>query len=142
MVNEVLIEMLVPERRLEQIMKENPWQDDNLLVGKEVSLKLVRREQYPRKHEEDTAGGKVLPPEILYFSLELAKDAVIGLAMGLLSSWIYDKLKEEKAWSVRINGITVELSKKKIAELLIKELKRKTRRRVRKQHRRRKPLRK
>jgi len=81
------------------------------------------------------------PQEILYFSLELAKDAVIGLAIGLLSSWIYDKLKKEEVWSFRINGITVELSKTKIAELLTKELKRKTRPTVRKQHRRRKQLR-
>ena len=91
---DVLIEMLVTRRNLEQLYGENLWQDDELLIGKGISLKLRRREQFPRIHQGEIAVGKVLPPEILQFSLEFAKDVVLGVALGLLSNWIYDKVNK------------------------------------------------
>jgi len=128
--------MLVTRRNLEQLCEENLWQDNELHVGKGISLRLRRREQFPRIHQGDRAGGKVLPPEILQFSLEFAKDVVLGVALGLLSNWIYDKVKNEKVVVIRINGIKVEASKEKIKELLIKELQKKTRSSKRTSHKR------
>ncbi len=47
------------------------------------------------------------------------------IALGLVSSWLYGKIKENKAYKISINGIAVELDKQKIMDLLKQELKEK-----------------
>ena len=64
-------------------------------------------------------------PTFIQISVIIGREIVLPIALGLVSSWFYDKIKENKAYKISINGIAVELDKQKIMDLLKQELKEK-----------------
>jgi hypothetical protein len=62
-------------------------------------------------------------PEIIKLTLILVKDVALPIALGVASNWLYDKIKDIRTQKVRINGIEVRIDKKRIEELLAKEIK-------------------
>ncbi len=64
-------------------------------------------------------------PTFIQISLIVGKDILLPVALGLVSSWLYDKIKEKKVYKILINGIEAELDKQKIMELMNQEIKEK-----------------
>jgi hypothetical protein len=64
-------------------------------------------------------------PTFIQISFVIGRDVVLPIALGLVSNWLYDKVKEKKAYKINIDGSTVELDKNKILELIKKGLKEK-----------------
>jgi hypothetical protein len=67
-------------------------------------------------------GGTVIQeafpaPSIFYLTIEVSKDIAIGVAAGLISAWLYDKLKGKK-----VNEITIEMTKAEYNEGEIKRI--------------------
>jgi hypothetical protein len=94
---------------------------DKVKVADGISLRLEKSETWSRKGR--FVGGKVPPPEILDFVVFIAKDVALPIAVSLLSSWIYDKLKRDKVLTVTIDGVRVEGDPEEIKELLAESLK-------------------
>jgi hypothetical protein len=68
-------------------------------------------------------GGKIFEaldfPSILYATACFGKNVVLPIAVSLLSSYLYDKLKERKDNKLRINGTQVEINAEKIEQLIL-----------------------
>src|SRR3990170_2435295 len=64
-------------------------------------------------------------PTFIQISVIVGRDAILPIALGIVSNWLYDKIKEKKAYKININGLRVELDKDKIADLLKQEIREK-----------------
>lgn len=58
-------------------------------------------------------------PSWIVITVEISKDVALPLAVGIISSYIYDKLKNRKNERVVIFNQTVEINAKKIEKLII-----------------------
>lgn len=58
-------------------------------------------------------------PSWLIISIEIGKNVVLPLALSILSSYLYDKLKDKKNSRVVINNQLVEIDAKKIEKLIL-----------------------
>ena len=56
-------------------------------------------------------------PDIIHISLILARDVVLPIALGVLSNWLYDKIKG-KATKIKVNGVEVQIDKDEIKRIL------------------------
>lgn len=120
--NETHFTMVVFQRHLKTILGgKNSRRGVIVKIADGVSLRLERSEQCSRDRGE-IGGGKVPPPEVVEFALFLAKNVALPLVLGIVSSWIYDKIKRNMALSVTINGVTVSGSIEQIKEILEEEL--------------------
>lgn len=64
-------------------------------------------------------------PTFIRISVIVGREVILPIASGIVSSWLYDKIKDKKAYRININGLRVELDKDKIADLLRQEIKEK-----------------
>lgn len=68
-------------------------------------------------------GGRIFEaidfPSILYASVYVGEHVLLPVAAGLLSRYLYDKLKERKDNKLRINGTQVDVNAEKIEQLII-----------------------
>ena len=89
-----------------------------ITVGNEIEMSkgVILRYEGTRLCESVDA------PSITQLTLFISIDVMLPIALGLVSSWIYDKIKDEKTCTVRINGIEAKVDKQKISELLAMEL--------------------
>jgi hypothetical protein len=58
-------------------------------------------------------------PTIVKITAYIGEHVVLPLAVGFLSRYLYDKLKEKKDSKLRINGTQVEINAEKIEQLII-----------------------
>jgi len=58
-------------------------------------------------------------PTLLLISAYIGEHAVLPVAAGLLSRYLYDKLKDRKTSKITINGISVEINAEKIQQLIL-----------------------
>jgi len=63
-------------------------------------------------------------PEIINIALTIGEHVVLPIAVGILSRYLYDKLKDRKASKVTINHTQVEINADKIETLILEILKR------------------
>jgi hypothetical protein len=64
-------------------------------------------------------------PTFIQISVIIGKEILLPIALGLVSSWLYDKIKDKKAYKISINGREAELNKQKLLELMKQEIKEK-----------------
>jgi hypothetical protein len=62
-------------------------------------------------------------PEIVSIAIYVAKHVALPIAVGVLSRYLYDKLKDKKNSKVTINNVPVEINAEKIENLVIEILK-------------------
>jgi hypothetical protein len=58
-------------------------------------------------------------PSWLIISIEIGKNVALPVALGILSSYLYDKLKNRKNNRVVINNQPVEIDAKKIEQIIL-----------------------
>jgi hypothetical protein len=58
-------------------------------------------------------------PSWLIISVEIGKNVVLPVAVGILSNYIYDKLKDRKNNKIVINNQPVEINAKKIEQVIL-----------------------
>jgi hypothetical protein len=58
-------------------------------------------------------------PELFRFSIFVAEHIALPIAVGLLSRYLYDKLKNKKQTEIIINYVTVEINAEKIEQLIL-----------------------
>lgn len=64
-------------------------------------------------------------PDIIRVVLEIGEEVAIGIGAGLISAWLYDKLKERKVEKLRIERIEVRIDKGEIERILIEKIEQK-----------------
>lgn len=57
-------------------------------------------------------------PSIFQFALNIGKDFPVGVAAGLASTWLYNKLKGRKVTKLMIEKTEVELEENKIKKVI------------------------
>lgn len=62
-------------------------------------------------------------PELFNFSIYIAEHIALPIAVGLLSRYIYDKLKDKKDTEIKINNTSIEINAEKIEQLILVILK-------------------
>ena len=58
-------------------------------------------------------------PNILVITVEIGKNVVLPIALGILSNYLYDKLKNRKNKTISVNGKAVEIDPKKIGQAIL-----------------------
>lgn len=59
---------------------------------------------------------------ILQFTLSIGQNVVLPTVVGILSSYLYDKLKERKAQGIKIGDAYTSIDEKQIYQAIMKEL--------------------
>ena len=62
-------------------------------------------------------------PDIIHITIAIAEGMSIGIASGLISAWLYDKLKGKSVEKIRIERIEVTLNKGEIERILMEKIK-------------------
>jgi len=65
-------------------------------------------------------------PPLVEVTLILAREVVLPIALGIASSYIYDKIKNRNIRKFRIGSVEVAIDKDQIQEMLLKEIKEKS----------------
>jgi hypothetical protein len=97
------------------------FENKELLVGREIKID----NGVSLRFDNVTFKEAIQVAEVIKLTLRLARDVVLPIALGVASNWLYDKIKDRRTQRVRINGIEVRINKKKIKELLAKEIREK-----------------
>ena len=62
-------------------------------------------------------------PNIIKIVIEIGKDVGIGIGSGLISAWLYEKLKGKDVKKIRIDGNEVELDQEQLQRTIEEKLK-------------------
>lgn len=100
--------------------------DRKLRVGSEIEI----GEGIVLRYEESLRREAVTTPDIIHLTLIIARDIALPIALGIASNWLYDRIKGGRAEKVRIEGKEVQLLNEKIREVLEKEIKQKSPRKL------------
>lgn len=95
------------------------FRERGLRVGSEIEIAKGTFLRLEGISVGETVGG----PEVLQFTLIIARDIALPIALGIASNWLYDKIKKGKAEKIMIEGKEAQTSKDKIKEMLMKEIK-------------------
>lgn len=60
-------------------------------------------------------------PDLIHFTVTIGKDVAIGVACGIISAWLYDKLKERKVEKLKIERTEVSIDKGEIKRILMEK---------------------
>ena len=63
--------------------------------------------------------------EIIRLTIAVAKDVALPIALGVVSNWLYDRIKNGRASKIRVNENETEITKDEIKKALLKEAKEK-----------------
>ena len=110
---DVWIEILDP-RLIEDLFESLQYQKITMekqkkIIGEGISL------QYKSHFSLDAENV----PSWLIISAEIGKNIVLPIAVGILSNYIYDKLKDRKNINIVINNQSVEINAKKIEQVIL-----------------------
>jgi len=64
-------------------------------------------------------------PSIFYVSIDISKEIAIGIASGLITAWLYDKLKGRKVNEIIIEKTEAEYDKGEIKRIIVEKIKQK-----------------
>jgi len=61
-------------------------------------------------------------PDVIQLVLEIGKDVVIGIGVGLISAWLYDKLNGRDVKKLTIEKTEVTINKGQIEKIIIEKI--------------------
>lgn len=61
-------------------------------------------------------------PDLVHFTITIGKDLAIGVASGIISAWLYNKLKGRKVEKLRIERTEVNIDKGEIKRILMEKI--------------------
>jgi len=100
--------------------------DEKLRAGSEIEI----AEGIVLRYEGSLLKEAVTAPDIIRLTLIIAKDIALPIALGIASNWLFDKIKRARVEKMRIEGKGVQLINEKIREVLEKEIKEKSPRKI------------
>ena len=111
--------MLVMEASI--AIESSDFSKSDLFSDSANGLKEIQRGIFLR-YERTLIREAVNFPPITELTIIVGRDIVLPIAIGILSNFLYDKLKNKDVKSIKVNGVEMQLDKDKISELISKEL--------------------
>jgi len=62
-------------------------------------------------------------PDIIHITLILARDVALPIALGIVSNWLYDKIKG-RAIKIKVKGFQVQIDRDQIEKILTEKIER------------------
>ena len=106
----------------DQSLKTNLFRHNKVTSGYEIEIEkgiLLR-------YEHTTLREAVDFPPLIEITLVLTRDVLLSIALGIASTYIYDKIKDRNIKKFRIGDVEVAINKDKIQEMLLKAIKEKS----------------
>ncbi len=88
-------------------------------IYREKQKKIVSEGISIQYKSNNCCDAENIPTWLIITAEIVGKDIVLPALVGILSSYIYDKLKDRKNESLMINNQTIEINAKKIEQLIM-----------------------
>ena len=60
--------------------------------------------------------------DVIHFAITIGRNTAIGVVSGIISDWLYDKLKERKVEKLRIERTEVEIDRSQIERIITEKM--------------------
>jgi hypothetical protein len=60
--------------------------------------------------------------DVIHFAITIGRNTAIGVVSGIISDWLYDKLKEREVEKLRIERTEVEIDRSQIERIITEKM--------------------